>query len=580
MSGNLQIAMWLRLHGGDAAAAGIRKFTQATTQGFNQASGAIKNAWRDLNGFSAASKLVAAAGGLTLLKGALDANLEFEKKILEMKQLADMTQAQASAMRQAAIDQSRDALATPLELAEGMRTLANAGMKYEAIAGTIQEAARAALAFRTSVTDIANMDFDIQEKFKIDPARMAQMHDMLYYHSKQGRFEAKSMSTYAPEYLNEMASLGMSGEQSLNFAGALTQQLQKIKAVNQPGEVATLIKHGLGHITSPQYLKHIKSATGIDVEKQFFNKAGQLNGEGGMDGLMGLAKALKAKGLDNVFKLQKAGFRDEYTAKFWLQLMRNIDEIEKQMALANGEAGKGTLSKDVDEMKGSHFGKIKALSIETEKAKLGDSATKGTDFAARMAEDMADHKGQYLGAAAGIVGAGLALRYNRNRKARLGAASGAGASALPGSGGGGVQQVFVTNWPTGMLAPGEALKQKRNNPPGSTLPGVPSGGEAPAQGKVGKALGAAGKGLSGLAAGATGFELGFNVIGPVVSEAINAMVSAARGRDETLGSWIYDLLHKESEPVKVAPIKVEVEVKNGNVTAQVQEVTRREARRN
>lgn len=569
MSGNLQIAMWLRLHGGDAAAAGIRKFTSATTQGFNQASGAIKNAWKDLNGFSAASKLVAAAGGLTLLKSALDANLEFEKKILEMKQLAEMTQAQAAEMRQAAINQSRDALTTPLELAEGMRALANAGMKYEAISGTIQEAARAALAFRSTVTDIANMDFDIQTKFKIDPSRMAQMHDMLYFHSKQGRFEAKSLSTYAPEYLNEMASLGMSGEKSLNFAGALTQQLMKIKAVSQPGEVSTLIKHGLGHITNPHYLKNIKAATGIDVEKQFFDEKGKFKGEGGMDGVMGLAKALKGKGLDNVFKLQKAGFRDKYTADFWLQLMRNIDEIEQQMKLADAEAGKGTLNKDVAEMKGSNFGKIKKLSIEAEKAKLGDEATKGTNFTARMAENMADHKGQYLGAAAGIVGAGLALRYNRNRKARLGSG---GPGGLPGAGGGlGVQQVFVTNWPGSMLSPGDALKQKRGALPGA---GVPGAADAGAGAKAGK-LATVGKGLATAGAALTGFELGYNVIGPVVNDAINALTSAVSGKETTLGEAIYDFLHKEKDTVKI-----EVEVKNGSVVAAVNESNDRQARRN
>lgn len=568
MSANLNIALWLRLHGNDAAAAGIRRFTDATRQGFGQVSASVKQAWQDLNGFSTASKLLVAAGGMSLVKNAIDANLEFEKKILEMKQLAEMTQAQAADMRKAAIDKATDLLATPQDIAEGMRTLANAGMKYEAIAGTIEEAARAALAFRSTITDIANMDFDIQQKFHVDPSRMAAMHDMLYYHSKQGRFEAKSLSTYAPEYLNEMSRVGMGGENALNFAGALTQVMQKIKPATQPGEVSTLIKHGLGHITDKMYVKHIKDATGIDVQK--FMPNGKFYGDGGVDGMLDLAKALKAKGLDNPFKMSQAGFRDQYTRDFWLQMIKSIDEIQEQMKLAEGAAGNQTLNKDVSEIKRSNFGRVMKGKVQGEKAKLGEGVTQGADWWGRMSEYFADHSGQVAAGGAGLIGLYMAARMNGKRKARLGSA----AQAAEAAGGLGVQQVFVTNWPGSMGGAAGA--------PGGGAPGGmgPNSGPQQPQGKFSKALGVAGKGLAGLAAGATGWELGYNMVGPVINEGINALVSAVTGRDNTLGSAIYDLLHKEQEPVKVEPIKVEVEVKNGNITAQVNEEAKRQGRRN
>lgn len=567
MSANLNIALWLRLHGNDAAAAGMRRFTEQTRKGFGQVSASVKQAWHDLNGFSTASKLLVAAGGMSLVKNAIEANLEFEKKILEMKQLADMTQAQAAAMRKAAIDRSADLLATPQDIAEGMRVLANAGMKYEAIAGTIEEAARAALAFRSSISDIANMDFDIQQKFKIDPSRMAEMHDMLYYHSKQGRFEAKSLSTYAPEYLNEMARVGMGGENALNFAGALTQVMQKIKPATQPGEVSTLIKHGLGHITDKMYVKHIKSATGIDVEK--FMPKGKFYGEGGVPGMLDLAKALKKKGLDNPFKMSQAGFRDQYTRDFWLQMIKSIDEIEEQMKLGAGAAGDKTLSKDAEEIKRSNFGRVKKGQIQAEKAKLGEGVTQGADAWGRANEYFADHPSQVLAGGAGVVGLYMANRFNRNRKARLGARQ----PGLPGAGAGiGVQQVFVTNWPGGPGAPGGGV-------PGAVPPGGmgPNSGPQQPQSKLSKAMGVAGKGLAGLAAGATGWEIGYNMVGPVVNAGINAIVSAATGRENSLGSMVYDLLHKEKEPTKV---EVSVKVENGNLTASVNEANTRQAKRN
>lgn len=579
MSANLNIALWLRLHGNDEAAAGIRRFTDTAKHGFGQVSASVKQAWQDLNGFSTASKLLVAAGGMNLVKNAIDANLEFERKLLEMKQLAEMTQTQAAEMRKAAIDKATDLLATPQDIAEGMRTLANAGMKYEAIAGTIEEAARAALAFRSTITDIANMDFDIQQKFHVDPSRMAAMHDMLYYHSKQGRFEAKSLSTYAPEYLNEMARVGMGGENALNFAGALTQVMQKIKPATQPGEVSTLIKHGLGHITDKMYVKHIKDATGIDVRK--FMPNGKFYGEGGVGGMLDLAKALKAKGLDNPFKMSQAGFRDQYTRDFWLQMIKSIDEIQEQMKLAEGAAGNETLNKDVSEIKRSNFGRVKKGQIQGEKAKLGEGVTQGADWYGRMSEYFADHSGQMVAGGAGLLGLGMTWRYNKNRKARLGSEAKAKAEAAVAAGGLRVQQVFVTNWPGSMLAPSEVLKQKRNNLPGSNFPDAPSTPPVPResskpQSKMGKTLGAAGKSLGVLAAGVSGWEVGYNMIGPVVNEGINALVSAATKREETLGGWIYDLLHREKEGAAPDPEKARLQAEQLELQRQQLEETKRQ----
>jgi len=74
---------------------------------------------------------------------------------------------------------------------------------------------------------------------------------------------------------------------------------------------------------------------------------------------------------------------------------------------------------------------------------------------------------------------------------------------------------------------------------GEAAPGKP-------QTKLGKATVAAGKGLAGLAAGATGWELGYNMIGPVINEGIDAAISAGAGKDTSLGAYIYDLTHKKA----------------------------------
>ena len=464
---------------------------QAATKALNEMKSGIKGVanearslWKELNGFSVASQLAGMAGGTLALKGMMDANLAFEKIMLESKQLAEMSDAQITNLSKLARDKARDLLADPMDIAEGIRTLANAGMKYEAIAGTITEASRAALVFRSSIMDIANMDFDIQEKFKVDPTRMAAVHDMLYYHAKSGRFEAKSLSQEAPSYLNAMQRVGMGGERALNFAGALTQVMMKASPATQPGMVSTFIKQGLAHIYSPRLDKHLLETTGIDVHK--YAPGGKFYGEGGVQGLMDLARAMKDKGLDNPFKLAKAGFMEEESRTFWVQMMKYTDEIEAQMKAASGAAGKAQINHDVAEIKQSNFGKIKAAEIETAKMKIGEVATKGTGLYADLAQWASEHKGDAAVVTAGTLIAGRLAwkKYNNGSGPPI-----SGIPGGPGAGKVGVQQVFVTNWPKGMLAPGEDLKQKRDQRGGVTagIPAEPASGKPGWKGKVGTA---------------------------------------------------------------------------------------------
>lgn len=576
MSRDLEVALWLRLHGGDAAANGVRRFSEQSQKHFGAIGQSVRNAWKDLNGFSMASKLLVAAGGMGLARDTLTANLNFEKSMLEMKQNANMTVTQAAELRALALSAAKETLQTPDEMLQGMKAFARAGEKFEDIRVKAVEAAKAATVFRASVEEIANMDFDITDKLKIDPKRLKDVHNMLYYHGNAGRFEAPQLARQAPELFNAVAGVGIGGERGLNFTGALTQVLMKYATVNEPGKVSTLMQQGLGHIVSTHYVKGL-AKYGIDVQK--FAPRGKFYGEGGVDGLLGLADAMKAKGLQDPFKLAKAGFADQETNKFFRALMQYTDQIRVEMRAADNAAQNDQIGTDHKEMSQSNFGKVKKSQIEFDKAQLGETAQKGVSIWGNMAGKVAEDPGKYAGAAAGVVAAGLALRYNRNRKARLAGEAGSAAEGGGLPGGGGVQQVFVTNWPGGLLAPGEALKQKRSNLPGAGVPGeaLPEAGEPgkPAS-KAGKALGMAGKAVGMAGAVVSGWELGFNVIGPVINDGINAVVSAIAGREETLGSAIYDWINKDKEPLK---IEATVKVENGNITASIEAENKRQASR-
>lgn len=425
MSKNLDVSLTLRLTGQSEFAAGFRRnadmlsrlghVAQQQVSNFNQFGNASRRALSgsinlarslhsELNGLSEISKLVATLGGLSLAGGVFRSNLNFERDVLEMKQNAQMTMAEAKEMRQLAIDVADGALQTPQDVLSAAKAFARAGEQFDDIRIKTIEAARAATVFRSTAEEIANMDFDITDKLKVDPKRLKDVHNMLYYHGNAGRFEAPKMAQFAPELFNAVANIGVGGERGLNFTGALTQVLMKSASINEPGKVKTLMEQGLSHITDGSYVKNLKKTTGIDVKK--YAPGGKFYGEGGVDGLLDLADAMKAKGLNDPFKLNAAGFKDTETVKFWRSLMQYSDQIRTEMKRGEAAAKSDQISVDLTEMKEANFGKIKAAEIKAEKLKLSEEAvnatTKGADLAQWAGENPV--KAVVAGVVATIVG--------------------------------------------------------------------------------------------------------------------------------------------------------------------------------
>jgi hypothetical protein len=359
--------------------------------------------------------------------------------------------------------------------------------------------------------------------------------------------------------------------------------LMRRAVVSEPGMVSTLVEEGLAHLTMPHYKQGL-AKFGVNVES-FFDNKGHFKGEGGVEGVLRLTLAMKKAGLDNPFKLGQAGFREKETRNFWLEMMASLDAADtdkdpnliKMLERGRQARESNQLAANLEEAKHSNYGKLQGLQIEQQKAQLGEGPAKGVDFTARMAEYASDHMGQVVGAGVSTL---LLGRYMVNRWRGQGAEAGiaGGQGGVLGGLGLGVQRVFVTNWPgsagvAGGVPGGGAAQGRRYDP----YIGAPI--EEPKQGKFSKALGAAGKALGMAGAAASGWELGYNVVGPVINAGINAIVSAVTGKENSLGGLIYDLLHREKEPVKVEPIKVEVSVKDGALVAAVNDENSRRAKR-
>jgi len=455
VSNNMQLFMRLNWDGSRAAAglsqssAQIKRFADGASKQF---AGLRKHAHEvntAIGGISGLTRLAGAYIGLQAARETLNKNFDFGKIMLETKQISEMTLQQGTRMRQLALDLSKNSLSSPMENADAIRTLANAGMKYDEIEATLKKIVGASAVFRSTMKEFADLDFDLETKFKIDPKQLDAVHNMLYYHAKAGRFEAQSISSYAPQYLSAMNMMGFQGVQGTNFAGAILQALQKIKPQTMPSETVTLIEHGLSHLLNQREGKHLKQVTGIDIKK--FAPGGKFKGADGLEGMFGLIEAMRKAGLSkDTFKLASV-FRDKYEREFWQVILRDFDSIKAAMREGDTAAKKDQIGADYKEMLASPFAKGKGAQNALERVQLGKAATAITTAYANILEFASEHPVQAGAIGIGAILGGKAL-WNRLRNGKGGAAGGMAETAM---GLAGVQRVFVVNMPGGMGGAGQ-----------------------------------------------------------------------------------------------------------------------------
>ena len=465
--------------------ANVRRFTDGAATHFTRLQARAQKVWSAINGMSAATKMVAAGIGIGTMKSVIDDNLAFERTLLKIKFNAQMTTKELAELRKMAMDLSKSSLNSPLEIAQMQLRLANAGLKMEDIRKLAPTVANAAQVFEAPAGEIADLVFDKITKMGIRDERVPQMLDMLYFHATSGRFETMDMARQAPELLNAGALVGLNNEAGLNLMGALTQRMMRNATVQNPAEVATLVRHGLAHIVDPHYVKNL-AKIGIDVPKYFDNK-GHFKGEGGVDGILALTRAMIDKGLENPFKLGKAGFREQYTKTFWLEMMRSLKATDtdadpnliKMMERGRQAMSSGQLAINLATMREADFGKIRAAEIQIDKMKLSQGAQAATKGIGDIASMFSEHPALTFGASVAAV---LGGKYLMNRLLN---GKGAGAAVGGAMGSAGVVPVFVTNWPGPMKA-SERMAQMQ--PRGAAAAEGAAGGAATRSGLAALAL--------------------------------------------------------------------------------------------
>lgn len=648
MSKNLQLSLTMMFNGsavttgldgvkrkiidtGNGADTARRKFNEWGNSGkkaLSDMNAKAKELHASLNGFGIVSQVAgayAAMAGANSMKSVIDDNLAFERLLLKIKFNAQATTKELAEMRKASLDLSKGTLNTPLEMLQMHQRFANAGMKSDDIKQLAPVVAKVAQVFDAPAMEIADMVFDMITKTGIEKERVPQMMDMLYFHATSGRFETMDMAKQAPLLLQAGKNVGLDNEKGLNLLGALTQRLMRNTTVQNPSEVAVMAQHGLSDISSPHYVKGLKNV-GIDL-KSFFDDKGHFKGEGGVDGILALVKAMKKKGLDNPFKLGEAGFREQHTRTFWLELMRSLDakDTDKDpnllgmMKRGKEAADSDQLAKNLIQTRESNFGKIKGAEIERQKAALSKPAGAFTSAVSSVVGWASDNIGTAAVGALGLAVAGR-LGYKGLEKKMAG---GAGSVAGSAAGALGVQKVFVTNFPSSMQSPVDALKDRRSRMPDKSGAASITTPAKPAVTKMGQFLGGM-KGtlkygaplaaMFGLAeagmiaadsdmdadskkreykrvAGGTVGSVAGSVIGGAIGGlfgGFGAIPGAMIGG--SIGNWggeklmaMFDKINQTNKTAieeisrKPAEVNVNVKVENGNIVAEVDKEQQRQA---
>ena len=474
MSSNLQLFLRISTLGTEAASSRIKRVS-TSLQGMGRE---VSTLSRQLNSFSTLSKAAFAYTGFNaagFAKDAFKSNLDFHRDLLEMKQTGDMSAAQMASAKKHIMEASGKFLQTPQDMLEGLRAFTTAGEKYEFALAAVDESARAATAFFSRPVEIANMDVDLKQKMNLRADQLKQAHNMLLYHARSGRYETKAMSMDAPRTLNTMSQAGFTGIEGVNLMGALTQRLMRLAPTTQPSEVATYMEHFLAHLTQPHYVQGLAKA-GIDIKKympggKFGGVDAQgkaIGGDAAINDFLALLEKMREKKLTDPFEMGKAGFREMYTSKAAQQSLQDVGALRDAMKEGIGAAKTDLVGAAFAEIKEADFGKIKAAEIVVEKVKLSDTATNATGGAASTLSGAAEFFDSHKVATSAALAGGTLIAGRLAYKAVFGGKGGSGGmlGGLLGKAGG-VQSVFVTNWPGSMLSPGDALKQKREQRSGS-----------------------------------------------------------------------------------------------------------------
>ncbi len=449
----------------------VNRFKSTTLNAFRE----IQKGYAALNGFSFASKMAATAGMTFSGKQALDGVVELERAMLVVKSnlvsgvsSAAQLQKQLGLVRDTARELSGQTIFSDAQMVDLSGQLLKSGVSFDNLSGASFGAASLAQLGGISPEQSASQlgalgnafSFKTGAEYKELANQISRVDDASAMNSGMLLYNAQQVSATAAGHeinpkrmfaaLGYLDALGNEAGTSLNrFIGNMAGATPQKKAALKKSGMQFWQKNSDGTTT----LKDLGVVIEI-VRKKF---------QGMKDGRERTALGHKLFGEEG-----------ERAATFFAKKDESFEEFEKRVAKASDAT---TKLKIQTEGLGASFARLKNTvfsKFDTQMSPVRD----GINYAVTKTTDGIEggHLPEMLLGGAGALIAGR-LGYKKWKNRNAGTATDGVLSAL-----GGVEKVFITNWPSSMLSPGDALRQKREQRAGTNGSTVGEGVGTPAKG--------------------------------------------------------------------------------------------------
>lgn len=328
----------------------------------------LRDQLKSLSDFARKIGLLGAAIAAISFMGPIKEAAAFQQKLLDIAGTVDLTGKKAFDF----VDTARvkyEALALAAGqvsdiVAAGAGQMVAAGLAQDIVDASIGAIARSATAANAEFSDMALVATSLLQTLKVPTAQLEDSLGALVKAGKLGSFELKDMAKYFPSLTSQMAKLGVTGREAVNYLGAALQVARK--GTSDPAEAANNLKNFLSKILAPATIKNFKDA-GVDIEavmkdaatkginpiEAVMQKIVKLTGASGAD-IAAMMKKAQDQGLsgadalaqvrEQLEKIHGAGklgeiFADQQVMDFLIPFLANVDEykrIKEEVAKATG----------------------------------------------------------------------------------------------------------------------------------------------------------------------------------------------------------------------------------------------------
>lgn len=274
----------------------------------------------------------------------------------------------------------------------------------QAVAEPITLAARAANAVPE---EVGRASYASLKGLNIAGTSLNRTLEIMYYNSKKGGFEFKSMAQYIPNMASSAAQLGIVG---VRGASTLSAALEMVQAKGQDaGQAATNLSNLMGAISGPELAKRFKDVKGIDLRSEIAK--GAKEGKDALEVTVGLMAKMSAKDKNAFGDV----FGDKQARDGIMELVNGYDKFIKIRDEGLSDKSKGILATDA--AKRGNTTDAQDQRIEAAKGRIGAAfgrallpvMTPLADILEKIAGGMENMANSPLGATLAVIAAVIGL---------------------------------------------------------------------------------------------------------------------------------------------------------------------------